>query len=161
MNLDEKRKLRLLRKIKTYREILFKETVLQIETEEEVEKMERKRVRLEREITNTVNRMFPTIYPIIIQDVVKHGVDFYLYDVPKMLMNERFDGILMTRKSGVQFYCLGTDDEKSHFEYYMKTANFVRLYEVNDGEIVGNIRASRALEIYEGIEASHRKSEAN
>jgi hypothetical protein len=161
MNLDEKRSLRLLRKIKSYRGIVYEESIIKIETEEEIERTEKKKERLEREITNTVNRLFPSIIHTILKDVTKHRMDFYLHDVPKMLMNEKFDGILMTRKSGVQFYCLGTEDEKAHFMYYMKTANFVRLYEVQGGEVKKSIKASQALALYDRYEKEHEQSEAN
>ena len=160
MRIEEKRAVRLLRKIKAYREILFKDAILKIETEEEIQKMEKKKERLEREITNTINRQVPSIIQTIIKDVKSHRFDFYLYDVPKMLMNEKYDGILMTRESGVQFYCLGTEDEKAHFQYYMRTAKFVQLYEVKEGEVLSNIRASKALEMYEGYEKAHRIDEA-
>lgn len=160
MELDKKKSLRLLRKIKEYRAILYKETIIRIETEEEIEKMDRKRERLEREVTNTVNRLFPSVHRAITKDVKNNQLDFYLHDVPKMLMNEKFDGILMTRKSGVQVYCLGTEDEKAHFMYFMKTANYVRLYEIKNGEVVKKIRPSRALAMYEEYEKEHLKNEA-
>lgn len=150
--MNENRKLRLLRKIKTYRELSFKETLINIESEREIQQNMKRKQKLESLIKNTVNRMFPSLYRTIIHDVELYRMDFYLNDVPKMLMNDAYDGILMTRKKGVLFLCLGTEEERVLLDFYTRNSEVVGFYEVKDGVRERELTVQQAKQLFKTYE---------
>ena len=150
---NEQKKMMILNKIMKHRETFYKESLAL--NKEEYDSTIKERVMLDSEIKKEIGEIFPSIVRVVNDKTTNNKEDFYFYDVAKMLMNETYTGLLMTRRSGVQVYCLGSVDEEAHFQYYIETKNYTGLYEIENGIVIRKLSINKAKAFYRKIVEKH------